>query len=134
MQTNSNTLDYPSLTSKDLRLLLHPFSPARQRALLFALHLRRTPAEVILLDVKSATRLAKTPFSKALLDAQPRHIHLNYAFWEYIANSPVAAPLFGLEAQAKLLDPPFDQLTLAFQNLILIDSQADRLHFETAMQ
>lgn len=109
----------------ELAHILEPFTPIRRTAILFALETRSTLAETVLLDWKTANRLAKTDLAKELLRVQPRHIRLDYCFWEWLDGERVAAPLFGLD---KSLDD-FGHLQQRYDHLILIDQEAERIAF-----
>lgn len=132
MVLQNRTGNRPCFTVTDLRLFLEPFSLERRRALLFALDRKLTPAQVILIDRKTANLIADTPFSRSILAAQPVHLRLNYAFWEFMDGGRLAVPLFQLDKQTDNIN--FTALTEQFHHLILVDTQADRRHFESLTQ
>ena len=48
----------------------------------------------VLLRWKEWLRLQTAQFARDRIRAQPRHLRLDYIFWEYLENGS-AAPLFG---------------------------------------
>jgi hypothetical protein len=121
----------------DLLPALKAVSKPRARAILFALKHRISLNEVTLLTPVKALQLEaiyeevmkRKPSYLPLnpLRGQPRHLYLNYCFWEFLTKSAesVACPLFGLANQVESLGFDFQELQERFKHLILIDNQAD---------
>lgn len=84
------------ITYDELNSWLMPISVARRRAVLFALETGFNTKEVIELTWSSVRFVELSDFARMLVQANPRHIKLEYVFWE-ITPVGVCAPLFGLE-------------------------------------
>ncbi|CAB3808256.1 hypothetical protein [Pararobbsia alpina] len=87
---------YKHFTLADLRVLLAPLSAVRRQAVLYILDTHGTIDATLILGWKEALRTPTASFARDLILAQPRHLRLDYVFWEYHENGS-AAPLFGLE-------------------------------------
>jgi hypothetical protein len=88
----------PTMTLGDFTdaLYFSELSLSRRKALLFALETNTKPEDVVALTWNKALRLKFSPLAMAILNTQPRHIRLNYVFWEEIDTFGMAGPLFGL--------------------------------------
>lgn len=117
------------MTVDELAVVLDSFSLTRRRALLFALEARVTPAQTVLLDWKTAGRMALSSLAAELLKLTPRHLRLNYCFWEYLEGG-IAAPLFGLEQSI----PNWKLMQTRYDDLLLIDTEAERIAFQNDFQ
>lgn len=102
----------------------------KRQAVLFCLETGLTPKEVMALDWPRLKTRQLTPFARHLACAQPRHIRLNYIFWQTICNG-AAGPLFDLsdsfdEAAEGL---SFDQFKRLYDTKILIDDEVEARDF-----
>lgn len=89
-------MTYKTFTLGDLRALLAPLSNTRKQAVLYTLDTHGTLDHTTILGWKEALRMPVSEFARDIIQAQPRHLRLDYVFWEYLEGGS-AAPLFGLE-------------------------------------
>lgn len=123
-----------TFTLGDLRIMLAPLSIARRSAILFALDTHTPIEDSVLLGWKEALRGEYTVFAKDIVRAQPRHLHLDYVFWEYLDNG-VAAPLFALEDSIKsvALGRGFAELQALYDRMVWIDTRAEADDFKRVL-
>lgn len=90
--------EQPTMTLGDFTdaLYFSELSLQRRKAMLFALESGIKPEDVVALTWNMVNRMKFSPLAKAVLESQPRHIRLNYVFWEEIDTYGMAGPLFGL--------------------------------------
>ncbi|HDR8859226.1 TPA: hypothetical protein QDA74_003724 [Burkholderia territorii] len=121
-------------TLGDLRIMLAPLSIARRNAVLFALDTGTSIEEGVLLGWKEALRGEYSDLAKEIVRAQPRHLHLDYVFWEYLDNG-VAAPLFGLEDSVKSvsLGRDFAELQALYDRMVWVDTRAEADDFKRVL-
>ncbi|KVH05388.1 hypothetical protein WS84_28040 [Burkholderia anthina] len=121
-------------TLGDLRVMLAPLSIARRSAVLFALDTHTSIEDSVLLGWKEALRRNYSEFAKEIVRAQPRHLHLDYVFWEYLDNG-VAAPLFALEDSVKsvALGRNFAELQALYDRMVWIDTRAEADDFKRVL-
>lgn len=88
----------PTMTLGDFTdaLYFSELSVMRRKAMLFALETNTKPEDVVALTWNMALRMRYSQLAAAILNTQPRHIRLNYVFWEEIDTFGMAGPLFGL--------------------------------------
>jgi hypothetical protein len=125
---------YKNFTLGDLRTLLAPLSNTRKQAVLYTLDTHGTLDHTMILGWKEALRTPASEFAKDIVRAQPRHLRLDYVFWEY-HESGQAAPLFGLEDSVRELamGRGFDELQALYDRMIWIDSRVEAEHFVTTI-
>jgi hypothetical protein len=122
----------PRLTVDELAKHLEDFSLVRRRAIMFGLENQLPIADVVLLDWKAAFRVCRTELSRQILHAMPRHVKLDYAFWEEL-DSGQAAPLFCLERECREMQPSYNVLMTDYRSLALVDRDADLAAFKAVM-
>jgi hypothetical protein len=121
---------YKNFTLGDLRTLLAPLSNTRKQAVLYTLDTHGTLDHTIILGWKEALRMPASEFAKDIIRAQPRHLRLDYVFWEYHETGQ-ACPLIGLEDDLKevTMGRSFADLQALYDNMIWIDSRVEAEHF-----
>jgi hypothetical protein len=109
-------------------------SNTRKQAVLYTLDTHGTLDHTMILGWKEALRTPASEFAKDIVRAQPRHLRLDYVFWEY-HESGQAAPLFGLEDSVRELamGRGFDELQALYDRMIWIDSRVEAEHFVTTI-
>jgi hypothetical protein len=117
---------YNFFTLADLRVLLAPLSTVRRQAILYTLDTHGTIDATLTLGWKEALRTPTTAFARDLVLAQPRHLRLDYVFWEYHENGS-AAPLFGLADSVveTTLGREFTELQALYDRMIWVDSKLE---------
>lgn len=118
------------LTVAELGEQLIRVSMQRRKALLFALEMDMAVRDVANLTWKSMRDFSLTPLATSIVQTNPRHIRLNYVFWEPIYHL-TAAPLMKLERSAQEVagGQGFDSLRRLYKKLVLIDSDSDSEEF-----
>lgn len=124
----------PTFIVSDLIEWISDMPIIRRRATLFALEMKMQPREVVELSWGHIRKLDLTLIASELVRAMPRHIRLNYVFWDTLPNG-AAAPLFGLsesilEASQGL---GFDTMLRLYNRMVMIDSNSDALDFVEKM-
>jgi hypothetical protein len=124
----------PVLTVGDIATTLRSFTLARRRAILFACEMDLDIDTVVLLDWQTGGRLIgdRKGLARALFYAQPRHLHLNYVFWEQLEDMEQAAPLFGLDRQVSAQIPDFPAFRARYRGMALYDGSVECQAFLTA--
>jgi hypothetical protein len=119
-------MTYKTFTLGDLRALLNPLSHTRKQAVLFALDTGTSLDDTVLLGWKEGLRKQMTAFGRDLIRSQPRHLRLDYVFWEYLENGS-AAPLFGLENSVSevTMGRSFADLKALYDRMVWIDSKVE---------
>lgn len=119
-------MTYRTFTLGDLRALLAPLSNTRKQAVLFTLETRGTLDDTVLLGWKEGLRKQTTDFARELIRAQPRHLRLDYVFWQYLENGS-AAPLFGLQDNVSevTMGRSFADLQALYDRMVWIDSKVE---------
>lgn len=105
-------------------------SPIRGKALLFALEVELSPRLVVDLVWKNLIRLKLTSLALELVRSMPRHIRLDYVFWDYLPNGSVG-PLFGLTESARECSDGlgFEGMLDQYKRMAMIDTDADLKDF-----
>jgi hypothetical protein len=121
---------YKNFTLGDLRAMLAPLSNARKQAILYALDTHGTLDQTINLAWKQALRTQTSEFARDIVIAQPRHLRLDYVFWQYLETGQ-ASPLFGLENDVREVTNGLDfrELQSLYDRMIWIDSKVEAEHF-----
>lgn len=119
-----------TFTLADLRALLAPFSTVRRAAVLYTLDARGSLDDTVILGWKEALCMQHTEFTRDIVRGQPRHLRLDYVFWEYL-DSGAAAPLFGLEDNVRELTMgrSFAELQALYDRMVWIDSKVEAESF-----
>ncbi|MBB3004685.1 MAG: hypothetical protein V4793_15930 [Paraburkholderia tropica] len=119
-------MTYKTFTLGDLRALLAPLSGARRAAVLYALDTHTNLDRTVMLEWKEALRAPTTEFARDLIRIQPRHLRLDYVFWEYLENGS-AAPLFCLEDSVSevTMGRSFADLQALYDRMIWIDAELE---------
>jgi hypothetical protein len=117
-------MTYKTFTLGDLRTLFAPLSNTRKQAILDTLD------HTINLGWKEGLRTAASEFARDIVRAQPRHLRLDYVFWEYLEGGS-AAPLFGLEDSVRevTMGWSFAELQELYDRMVWIDSKVEAEHF-----
>jgi len=112
-------------TVQDLNGLLARFSLVRRKAVLYCLETGCTAQRIMVLTWRQALIQAQTDLARDIVRSLPRHMKLDYAFWEYLEGG-LAVPLFGLEQEV------FDQtgytltvLQEVYKGMLWVDPGAD---------
>lgn len=126
-------MTYRTFTLGDVNALLAPLSNTRKQAVLFTLDTRGTRGtldDTVMLGWKEGLRMQTTQFARDLIRAQPRHLRLNYVFWEYLENGS-AAPLFGLQDSVSevTMGRSFADLQALYDRMVWIDPKAEAESF-----
>jgi hypothetical protein len=123
-------MTYKTFTLGDLRTLLAPLPTTRKQAVLYTLDTRGTLDYTTVLGWKEALRTPASEFAKDIIRAQPRHLRLDYVFWEYHETGQ-AAPLFGLEDSLRevTMGRSFPELQELYDRMVWIDSRVEAEHF-----
>ncbi len=102
----------------------------RCKAILFALETELSPRFVMELSWKGLSRLTLSNLAVEVVRSMPRHIRLDYVFWDILPNGAVG-PLFGLtESAMECADGlGFEKMLERYKNMVMIDSDADLKHF-----
>ncbi|MFP3609148.1 hypothetical protein SB778_03425 [Paraburkholderia sp. SIMBA_050] len=121
---------YKTFTLGDLRTLLAPLPNTRKQAVLYTLDTHGMLDHTMILGWKEALRMPASDFAKDIIRAQPRHLRLDYVFWEYHENGQ-AAPLFGLEDSVSevALGRSFADLQALYDRMIWIDTRVEAESF-----
>jgi hypothetical protein len=127
-------MTYKTFTLGDLRALLAPLSNTRKQAVLYTLDMHGTLDHTTILGWKEALRMPVSEFARDIIRAQPRHLRLDYVFWEYLEGGS-AAPLFGLEDSVRevTMGRSFAELQELYDRMIWIDSRVEAEHFVHAL-
>jgi hypothetical protein len=123
----------PAFMVSDLCEILEPLSHERRRAAVFALETGMIPKDVLLLDWRRAHSLVQrqqlSTVAEFIVRAQPRHMRLDYVFWEFLENQ-VAAPLFGFEEDLHTTTGlEFDALLSTYRRMVWVDAEAEFADF-----
>jgi hypothetical protein len=123
-------MTYKIFTLGDLRALLAPLSNTRKQAVLYTLDTHGTLDHTTILGWKEALRSPASEFARDIIRAQPRHLRLDYVFWEYL-ESGQAAPLFGLENSVSevTLGRSFADLQALYDRMVWIDTRVEAVSF-----
>jgi hypothetical protein len=123
-------MTYRTFTLGDLRALLAPLSNTRKQAVLYTLDTAGTLDHTTILGWKEALRMPVSKFARDIIQAQPRHLRLDYVFWEYLEGGS-AAPLFGLEDSVRevTMGRSFAELQELYDRMVWIDSRIELEHF-----
>ena len=123
-------MTYRTFTLGDLNALLAPLSSTRKQAVLFTLDTHGTLDDTLTLGWKEALRMQTTQFARDLIRAQPRHLRLDYVFWEYLENGS-AAPLFGLKDSVSevTMGRSFAELQALYDRMVWIDPKVEAESF-----
>ena len=119
---------YKTFRLGDLRTVLAPRPNTRKQAVLDT---HGTLDHTTILGWKEALRMPASKLAKdIIIRAQPRHLRLDYVFWEYHENGQ-AAPLFGLEDSVSevTLGRSFADLQALYDRMIWIDMQVEAVSF-----
>lgn len=116
--------------SSELCQWLDRLSLVRRKALLFALETEIDPRSIIDLSWQELYLLDVSSLARDIAYSMPRHIRLNYVFWEQLPNGS-AGPLFGFrESILECADGiGFDAMLNRYRNMLLIDADADLQSF-----
>lgn len=119
------------ITVGDLCSWLETTTESRIRAIVFGLETKMPIADIISLTWRKLRAIkGVSDFALAIADACPRHIRLDYVFWESMPNL-AAGPLFGLAET--VLDVSqglgYEMLGRLYDNMILIHEKADLKDF-----
>jgi hypothetical protein len=128
-------MSYKVFTLADLRALLAPLSSVRRAAVLYTLDSHGTPEETVMLSWKDALRNHRTDFTRDIVRAQPRHLRLNYVFWEYLEGGQ-AVPLFGFADSVgeATMGRSFAELQALYDRMVWVDSAVEARAFLTDVQ
>lgn len=128
-------MTYRTFTLGDLNALLAPLSNTRKQAVLFALETHGTLDDTVMLGWKEGLRMQTTQFARDLIRFRPRHLRLDYVFWEYLENGS-AAPLFGLEDSVReaTMGRSFAELQALYDRMVWIDSKAEAESFKQELR
>lgn len=115
-----------TFTVTDLCECLVEISLSRRRALLFCLEMKMQPREVIELAWSDLRGMQLTHLAGEVVRSMPRHIRLNYVFWDTLPNG-AAAPLFGLTESALEASRGlgFETLQRLYNRMVMIDAEAE---------
>ncbi len=115
-----------TFTIEELIRMLAKTSLVRRQAILFCLETGMHPRQAITLTWKQVRDMHFSDLANDIVDAMPRHIRLPYVFWEVLESGTVA-PLFALvETAEDISGTDWNNLTLLYSNMVLIDSSADK--------
>jgi hypothetical protein len=119
-------MSYKVFTLADLRALLAPLSTVRRAAVLYTLDSHGTLEDTVMLSWKDALRNHHAEFTRDIVRGQPRHLRLNYVFWEYLEGGH-AVPLFGLAESVSgvTMDRSFAELQALYDRMVWVDSAAE---------
>jgi hypothetical protein len=128
-------MTYKTFTLGDLRTLLAPLPTTRKQAVLFTLDTHGTLDHTVLLGWKEGLRMPWTDFAREIVRAQPRHLKLDYVFWEYLENGS-GAPLFGLEDSVSevTMGRSFADLQALYDRMVWIDPLVEAQSFVHDLQ
>ena len=123
-------MSYKVFTLADLRALLAPLSSVRRAAVLYTLDSHGTLEGTVMLSWKEALRDHHTEFTRDIVRLQPRHLRLNYVFWEYLDGGQ-AVPLFGLAESVSevAMGRSFAELQVLYDRMVWIDSKVEAESF-----
>jgi hypothetical protein len=115
-----------AFTVTDLCAGLDNLEPEFRRAALFALETGISPDKVMILEPARVRQLTLSPLAQAIAQATPRHLKLNYLFWQFLPGGQ-AAPLFGFK---ELLSDAFDghsfeELLANYRRMVWVDMEAE---------
>jgi len=127
-------MSYKVFTLADLRALLAPLSTVRRAAVLYTLDARGSLDDTVILEWKEALRMQHTEFTRDIVRGQPRHLRLDYVFWEYLEGGQ-AAPLFGLadSLSGVSMGRSFTDLQALYDRMVWVDSRAEAESFVRKM-
>jgi hypothetical protein len=77
-------MTYKVFTLSDLRTLLAPLSSVRRAVVPYTLDSHGTLDATVMLSWNEALRDHHTEFTRDIVRGHPRHLKLNYVFWEYL--------------------------------------------------
>jgi hypothetical protein len=124
----------PTFTVADLCDMLEPLSTVRKRAAIFALDTGMFPRDALLLSWQSPKLAQLPPLADAMVRAMPRHLRLNYVFWEYL-DTTTAAPIFGfteeLDAHSGM---DFTALLQLYRGMMWVDYEAEGEDFRARLK
>lgn len=130
--------ELPVMTIGDFTDALYfaELSTVRRKAMLFALVTGTKPEDVVALTWNKALRMKFTPLVSAILFSQPRHIRLNYVFWEEIDTFGMAGPLFGLsqDFQEAFEGLTFKQVKALFDKAPQVDAFVEGEEFKAQLK
>jgi hypothetical protein len=128
-------MTYKTFTLADLRALLAPLSNTRRQAIFYTLETHGTIDSTVMLGWKEGLRTQAPAFARDIVQAQPRHLRLDYVFWEYL-ESGTAAPLFGLEDNVRevTMGRSFPELQALYDRMVWVDSEVEATAFMADLQ
>lgn len=91
--------------------------------------------DTVMLDWKKGLQNPHTAFTRDIVRNQPRHLRLDYVFWEYVENGQ-AVPLFGLEQTVieAACGGTFTDLQALYDRVVWVDSAAEAESFVRDIQ
>lgn len=122
------------ITADELLSWLMEVSVERRRAILFILETSMSVERVISLTWREFRKMNVSPFARMLANANPRHIRLDYVFWEPTKH-PTASPLLGLGQSVIEVSNGLglDALRALYDGLIPIDQEIEQHAFLTSV-
>jgi len=128
-------MSYKVFTLADLRALLAPLSTVRRAAVLYTLDSHGTLEDTVMLSWKDGLRNHHTEFTRDIVRGQPRHLRLNYVFWEYLDGGQ-AVPLFGLAESVSgvAMGRSFAELQALYDRMVWVDSAVEAQAFMADVQ
>lgn len=118
------------VSAGDIKSFLSVFTLMQRKAILFALEMNMNLEEVVLLKWKKALSLKLTETARATLLSIPRHLFIDFAFWEY-ARDTRATPLMTLIADFKANSAmSWEQIVEIYSTAIMMDEESDMHELE----
>ncbi|WP_323016350.1 hypothetical protein [Castellaniella sp.] len=123
----------PRLTMEELIYWLDDVSQTRRRAILFMLETGMSVKDVTTLkhgEISKRVRL--TGMAAKIVRSMPRHLKLDYVFWEESPETGAALPLVGLEESVNDVSQGIglEALRRLYRDILVIDRDDDAFEFE----
>ena len=117
-------------TAGDLIEGLSFLEPTWRRAVLFGLEQGLDAESVVTMTHKRARQMRLTELARAVVEQSPRHIRLEYLFWQQLQDGLVT-PLIGFADQVRVAFAGMEWATLLglYPKMVWLDLEFEAEHF-----
>lgn len=113
------------VSAGDIKHFLGTFTLMQRKAILFALEMNMELEEVMLIKWKKANALRLTETARAVLTSIPRHLFVDFAFWEYAPDAnprPLLTLIADFNANSAMT---WAKVKEVYETAIMMDRESD---------